>query len=99
MTLKLLKLSYGEEILANVKKDLNGLLEVDEAVVIQPIADNDGNMQLQFVPWSVAMFAEDNVVVLVKDHIVAEAIPAEEIKERHSKIFGKIHVPEKKLII
>lgn len=101
MSLKLIKLSYGEEVLAEVKTVITNQNQytLEDAVVIQPAPDQEGNMQLQFLPWTMAMFAADNTVTVERSHVVAEATPAEELVARHSQIFGKIHVPEKKLIL
>lgn len=98
--LKLLKFVTGEEVLSEVSIEPGkSKYKLEDSVCIQPVADKDGNMQLQFLPWTTAMFAKDNVVVVDVAHVLAEADPADEIKQRHSEIFGRVFVPEKKLIL
>lgn len=98
--LKLIKLSYGEEVLGKITKpNDSNQVTVEEAVAIQIGVGREGEMKLEFLPWTIAMFSEENVVTLEQSHIVAVAEPVEELKQRHSTLFGRVHVPEKKLII
>lgn len=97
--LKIIKMSYGEEVIGLVS-DLNSdIVRIEESVTIQIGVGREGEMKMEFLPWTIAMFSEGNVVEVKNSHIVAIAEPVEELKQRHASLFGRVHVPEKKLIL
>lgn len=88
MTIKLLKLVTGEEVLVTVTSESSSELEIQDAVVVFPANNAQGGLSLNFVPWTLTMFSEDDKAMLSKEHILATCNANTEIIDRYKKMFG-----------
>lgn len=99
MSVKLIKLVTGEEILCNAEKNDTGYT-INEciAVVLQPGPGGpQGNqMGFAFIPW--ATMAKDNVEIYDM-HVIYAVDPEDTVLAHYNKMFAKITVPSKDLII
>lgn len=96
--LKLLKLTTGEEILGQFRCEPS-IYYASDVVMVHPVPSEDGGMSLQFIPWTMTMFSQDNKVEIYVDQIVAETEVAVELQERYLKIFkNSILTPSSSLI-
>lgn len=101
MTVKLLKLTTGEEILVTVVGETSFAVSVTDAVAVFPTGNEQGGLSLQFAPWTLTMFSEDDQADIQKSGILAECVANTEIVDRYNKMFGRVSiaVPDKKIIL
>ena len=97
MTIKLLRLKSGEDVVAEIEEGEDGVsLWLDTPAVIIPMGDprqGNNNVQWGFGPW--AAFSKDDKVRVEKDWIVFISEPAKEIVNNYRQSFGSgIVVPE-----
>jgi hypothetical protein len=95
MSIKIFKLSTGEEIIADlVSVDSDSYIVCDTlAIILKPT--NDG-FTYGFIPW-VPMV--DGNKKLSKNHVIFSEDPADDAKNAYAEMFGKIILPEKRLIV
>lgn len=100
-TVKLLKLTTGEEVLCTVTEEDKNFIHIKDAVVVFIGGTQDNSMSLQFAPWTLTMFSEDDVAKMSRSGVLAECSANTEILDRYNKMFGNVSiaVPEKKIIL
>lgn len=94
--LMIFKLSTGDEIVATAQDVGNAFICTDTLQIVAYPDEQTGQMRMmitQFMPYMKDEF------ILNKASVVAFGYPAEAIAEQYNQKFGKIHVPEKKLIL
>ena len=93
MTIKLLRLKSGEDVVAEVEEN-EEFFTLDNPAVIMPMGDaRGGNVQWGFTPW--AMFSSDKKIQIQKDWVVFISEPAKDIVNNYRQAFGSgIVVPE-----
>ena len=93
--IQLLRLSSGEELIADV--DLNGIdtdtVIVKDAIVLIPA----GEGKIGFMPFMPYTKAKDGVNIRKQD-IMFEVDPIEDLVEQHRNATSEIALPEKKII-
>ena len=91
----ILKLSTGEEILADCHETEEGFV-ANKPVSLQPIPDeNSGKMKMSFATFM--PYIKDDTVFVMKSQIIAIAQPKEPIVQSYSEMTGKIILPENKI--
>ena len=93
--IQLLRLSSGEELIADV--DLNGIdtdtVIVKDAIVLIPA----GEGKIGFMPFMPYTKAKDGVNIRKQD-IMFEVDPIEDLVEQHRNATSEVALPEKKII-
>lgn len=99
MSVKLIKLVTGEEILADCGKDFGTLIDIKNPVrvVVMPNKMDPKTPNIGFAPW--AEFSDDKEFTLDKTHIVAIMTPINEFVNQYNSMFGGLVVPKSNLII
>jgi hypothetical protein len=92
---KLIRLITGEEILAEVLDWKNGVMTIQNALVVIP---QQG--QVGFAPWATVINPEMPEIGLDMKHVIYSVEPAESVVKQYNEIFGSnIVLPEKQLIL
>ena len=94
MTVKLIRMWSGEDVIADVVEDTSDSIIITDPIVAVP-SPQQGN--IRFVPWS-PLLQKDKIEV-TKKYIVYEGNPQDEIIEQYNSMFSKISQPTKKLIL
>lgn len=100
MTVKILKLVTGEELLATVSITNQGEnYQIKNAVMVAlvPNRTNPQQPSIGLAPWM--PYAENEPVSISKEHIVYEAKPVKEMINQYNSIFGGIITPTKSIIL
>ena len=86
MSIKLLRLKSGEDIVADI--DVNDdTITIENPAVIVPMGDpRGGNVQMGFGPW--APFSEDKQLEISKDWVVFITEPSTDIVNNYRQAFG-----------
>lgn len=96
MTIKLIRMSSGEDVVATVVEEVDDAIKIKNAIVIVPTQ----KQQLGFAPWSPVMDPEEETLEVFKHFIVYVTKPAPQVIEQYNNIFTTIVTPpEKKLIL
>ena len=93
MTVKLIRMWSGEDVIADIVKEDTETIVITDPIVAVP-AQKQG--QIAFAPWS-PLLQKDKLEV-TKKYVGDMANPQEEIIEQYNSMFGKISKPTKKLI-
>ncbi|AOV60069.1 hypothetical protein P29A0810_133 [Synechococcus phage S-CAM8] len=93
---KLIRLITGEEIIAEVVDWSNGILTIQNALVVIP---QQG--QVGFAPWATVIDPDVPEIGLDMKHIIYSVAVAPQVIEQYSKLFGgpDIITPNKQLIL
>ena len=92
---KLIRLITGEEIIAEVLDWKNGLMTIQNALVVIP---QQG--QVGFAPWATVINPEMPEIGLDMKHVIYSVEVAEPVVKQYNEIFGSnIVLPEKQLIL
>lgn len=95
MTIKLIRMSSGEDVIATVLEEVEDAIRITNTLVLIPT----GNKQLAFAPWSPVLSPNVEYIEVFKQFIVYVSEPNESIIENYNSLFNKVIVPEKKLIL
>ena len=94
MTVKLIRMWSGEDVIADITKEDTDSIRFTDPIVAVP-SQQQG--QIAFAPWS-PLLQKDKLEV-TKKYIVYIGDPQEEIIEQYNSMFGKLSKPTKKLIL
>ena len=94
MTVKLIRMSSGEDVVATIVKETDSVLELEDAIVAIPT----GEGQIGFAPWSPLVSKLDKTLPVNKNFVVYIAEVAEDIVNQYNQMFSKIVTPTNKLI-
>ena len=94
MTVKLIRMWSGEDVIADVVAETKDYYKIENPIVAVP-SQHQG--QIAFAPWS-PLLQKDKLEV-TKKYIVYIGDPQEEIIEQYNSMFGKLSKPTKKLIL
>ena len=95
MDVKLIRLITGEEIIAEVLDWKNGIMTIQNALVVIP---QQG--QVGFAPWATVINPEMPEIGLDMKHVIYSVEVAEPVVKQYNEIFGSnIVLPEKQLIL
>lgn len=95
MTIKLIRMSSGEDVIATIVEEVEDAIKIKNAICVVPAANN----QLGFAPWSPVLDPEEEYVEVFKNFIVYVSKPAPQVLEQYNNIFSRVIVPEKKIIV
>ena len=92
---KLIRLITGEEIIAEVLDWKNGVLTIQNALVVIP---QQG--QVGFAPWATVINPEMPEIGLDMKHVIYSVAVADPVVKQYNEIFGSnIVLPDKQLIV
>jgi len=96
MNVKLIRMSSGEDVLAELLEDRGNSLAIHNALVAVPA----GNGQLGFAPWSPILSQKQKELVVDRRFVVYVADPEEGVLEYYDRFFNPSPIvkPSKKLI-
>ena len=94
MTVKLIRMWSGEDVIADLVEDEGNYITIENPIVAVPSPQQG---QIGFAPWS-PLIKKDKIEVTRK-YLVYIADPQEEIVEQYNSMFGKLATPTKKLIV
>ena len=94
MTVKLIRMWSGEDVIADIVEENTDSVVITDPIVAVPSQEQG---RIAFAPWS-PLLQKDELEV-TKKYIVYIGDPQEEIIEQFNKMFGKISKPTKKLIL
>lgn len=95
MDIKLIRIISGEEIIAEVLDFSNGILTIQNPLVVIP---QQG--QVGFAPWATVIDTERPEIGLDMRHVIYSVEVASDVKKQYAKIFGSnIITPDKQLIL
>ena len=94
MNVKLLRISTGEEIVAEIVEENDETITVRNGLVWVPQAQSVG-----FIPWATVVDKQEPEITIGRQFIVYIAAVDPTVKNKYSEMFGGITTPEKKLIL
>ena len=94
MTVKLIRMWSGEDVIADITKEDTDSITITAPIVAVP-SQQQG--QIAFAPWS-PLLQKDKLEV-TKKYVVYMADPQDEIIKQYNSMFGKLSKPTKKLIL
>ena len=94
MEVKVARMNTGEEIIFTLVDDTDTHIEMENTLVAVPNAQG----QIGFAPWSF-LAAEEQTLKVSKEYVVYVIDARESIVDSYKKIFSKIELPSKKLIM
>ncbi len=95
MTVKLIRMWSGEDVVADLIEDKSDSIVITNPIVAVP----SGQGQLGFAPWSPLLSGKDKDLEVTKKYVVYISDPQDEIAEQYNSMFGKLSTPTKKLIL
>ena len=99
MSIKIVKLLTGEEILAKVlpSSDHIVIMENPVRIVVMPNKIDPKTPNIGFAPW--AEFSDDKTFTIDKSHVVVIMTPIKEFVNQYNTMFGKLVTPQSGLIL
>ena len=94
MTVKLIRMWSGEDVVADIVEDTTDSIVITDPIVAVP-SQTQGN--IAFAPWSPLL--QKDKIEITKKYVVYIGDPQTEIIEQYNTMFGKISQPTKKLIL
>ena len=94
MTVKLIRMWSGEDVIADITKEDTDSITITDPIVAVP-SQQPG--QIAFAPWS-PLLQKDELEVTRK-YIVYIGDPQPDIIEQYNTMFSKISTPTKQLIV
>ena len=94
MTVKLIRMWSGEDVIADVTKENTDSITITDPIVAVP-SQQQG--QIAFAPWSPLL--QKDAIEVTKKYLVYIGDPQPEIIEQFNSMFGKLSTPTKKLIL
>lgn len=95
MNVKLIRMWSGEDVIADLVRDLTDNIIIRNPIVAVPA----GNGQMGFAPWSPLLKGKDVDLEVTKKYIVYITEAQEQIVEQYEEMFSVIKAPSKKLIM
>ena len=94
MNVKLLRISTGEEIVAEIVDETDESITVRNGLVCVPQAQSVG-----FIPWATVVDKTEPEITVSRQFIVYVAALDPTVKNKYCEMFGGVTTPEKKLIL
>ena len=94
MNVKLLRISTGEEIVAEIVEENAASITVKNGLVCVPQQSSVG-----FIPWATVVDKLNPEIEVSKQFIVYIAALDPTVKNKYCEMFGGVTTPEKKLIL
>jgi hypothetical protein len=97
MSVEILRLRSGEDILCDVITEIEGKYVVENPAVVMPVGRNDdGAMQMALSPWM--PYSTNTEFTIPEDFVVTSAIPTEDILASYSNMYSKIYTPKSQIL-
>ena len=94
MNVKLIRISTGEELVAEIVEENDESITVRNGLVCVPQQQSVG-----FIPWASVVDKMEPEITVGRQFIVYIAAVDPTVKNKYSEMFGGITTPEKKLIL
>ena len=94
MNVKLLRISTGEEVVAEIVEESDDTITVRNGLVCIPQQQSVG-----FIPWKSVVDKQEPEITVSKQFIVYIASLDPSVKNKYCEMFGGITTPDKKLIL
>ena len=93
---KLIRITTGEEVVAEVLSETEDTITVKNGLVVLPTNNGVG-----FAPWATVISKDEPEITMNKQHVVYVAVVQEEVANKYNEMFGsKLVMPQtKKLVI
>ena len=95
MEIKLIRMSSGEDVLAEIVSQDDDSISLINPIVAVPA----GNGQIGFAPWSPLLDKDMDPLVVSKQFIVWMTDPSPNVVEEYKKMFSNIVLPDSNLIL
>ena len=95
MEVKLIRISSGEDVVAEMLEERDDVIVIKNAIVAIPT----GNSKLGFAPWAPIIDRTKTEVEVKKNFVVFIANPDEAVVEQYEQMFSVISKPENKKLI
>lgn len=97
MLIKALKLVSGEEIVAEIAHEEDGVIVIKNALVIAIQRNPDGNLGIGFIPFA-PYLPKDTSIEIKADKTTFCVEVDDQMKNQYNVIFGGIVAPPKNII-
>ena len=94
MNVKLLRISTGEEVVAEIVEETADSITIKNGLVVLPNAQNVG-----FAPWATVVDRQEPEITMSKQFLVYAAALDPSVKNKYCEMFGGITTPDKKIIL
>ena len=95
MNVKLLRITTGEEVVAELLSETEETITVQNGLVVLPT-----NTGVGFAPWATVISKENPEITMSKRHVVYVAEVQEDVCKKYNEMFGsKLITPDKKKLI
>jgi F0F1-type ATP synthase alpha subunit len=86
MTIKILKLFTGEELIGKIVGETTDSITIDNPANIHMAPTQDSRMQLYLIPY--APYAEKDQFTLTKQHVIMQYEPNVDLMNKYNHMFG-----------
>jgi hypothetical protein len=99
MSVKILKLITGEELLAKVLPSSTNVIKMENPVriVVMPNKLDPKTPNVGFAPW--AEFSDDKIFEIDKSHVLAIITPISQFTTQYSSMFSGLVLPTSNLLV
>jgi|TARA_R100000781_G_scaffold45849_1_gene31053 hypothetical protein len=95
MTVKLIRMWSGEDVIADLVKETE-----DSITIVNPIvAIPSGQGNIGFAPWSPILKGDNTQIEVTKKYVVYISETQDEIIEQYNQMYAPIAIPPKKKLI
>lgn len=97
MTVKCIRFISGENVVCDLLEETTESIKISEAIVAIP-ANQDGT-QLAFAPFAPLQDPNVHDLEIDKKFVMYITKVTPNLEQQYNKMFNRVHVPEKKLIL
>ena len=97
MTVKVVRFISGENVVCDLVNETDDNVTIKEAIVAIPA--NEEGTQLAFAPFAPLQDPDEPELVIDKKFVMYIAQCTPNLEEQYNKMFNRVHVPKKKLIL
>ena len=94
MNVKLLRITTGEEVVAEIVEETADSITIKNGLVVLPSAQNVG-----FAPWATVVDRQEPEITMSKQFLVYAAALDPSVKNKYCEMFRGITPPDKKIIL
>jgi hypothetical protein len=95
INVKLLRITTGEEVIAELLSENDETITVQNGLVVLPSAQSVG-----FAPWATVISKENPEITMSKKHVVYIAEVQEDVSKKYNEMFGsKLITPNSKKLV
>lgn len=94
MNVKLIRITTGEEVVAELVDENAASITVKNGLVVLPSAQSVG-----FAPWATVIDKTNPEITVSKNHVVYIVDVDSTVKNKYTEMFGGVVTPDKKLIL